>query len=279
MENNPNPIQPTSEPTPEPTVAPEPTVVPEPTVAPEPTAAPEPTPTPDQPVNTQTTPQPQVPQAQELQPKKKRNNLVIGIIVGLIVAVAIATPIILLLVVKPSEPAQPSGGDSTSKQHEPDGDQPDDKPPVTSKNHVSGIWNCAKGIASANDPKSFNITIKLNEDMSFVYGPYNDTDNNHFSGTYTYKDENKHTNDYKYNYYMVDFNTDEYISDGEKQDITNTTSQMYMGIAESGNCAGRQAIIIFVSSYNRYYCYDYSDPTNLTITHFRNPLAPRPSID
>ena len=123
----------------------------------------------------------------------------------------------------------------------------------------------------------YTVTFGQNKEMTFTRN-VNGTDFV-MKGTYTYKDENKHTNDYKYNYYMVDFNTDEYISDGEKQDITNTTSQMEMGIAESGNGAGRQAIIIFVSSYNRYYCYDYSDPTNLTITHFRNPLAPRPSID
>lgn len=239
MDTNPNPMQPAA-----------PASIPEPAPTPGPAPAPEPQ------------PQPQ-------QPKNKQSGLVIGIIIGFIVVVAIAAPIILLLT---SSRTEPSERDKEAEKYVVDnnpGDDPDDNPPTTPENYVAGIWHCAKGSFSANDSKNFYTTIKLNDDMTFVYGPYDDLDNNHFSGTYTFENENKHTSDLSYSYYMVSFSTDEYILKGEKQEDPKNVSKMEMGISESGNNAGRQAITIFTSSYNTYYCYDYSDPKNLHLTYLK----------
>ena len=53
---------------------------------------------------------------------------------------------------------------------------------------------------------------------------------------------------------MINFDTDEMIVDGEEEDIDGRgLSQMEMGITKTSD--GKQAITMFVSSYNMYYCY------------------------
>ena len=102
-------------------------------------------------------------------------------------------------------------------------------------------------------------TIKLNKDMTFEYGLYGDLEDNHFSGTYTYEDEHKKNNSGEYSYYMVSFDTEEGVVEGKKQtiDTSNSLSDMEIGIAEGDD--GKEAITIFTSSGNMYYCYDYSE--------------------
>ena len=125
----------------------------------------------------------------------------------------------------------------------------------TSENYVAGTWNCASGTGSTTDRDNYSTTLKLNKDMTFKYGPYGDLKNNHYSGTYTFKDEDKHTADGKYDYYMVDFDTTEAVFDGEEDtDSGKGINQMEMGITKTED--GKQAITIFTSSYNMYYCYN-----------------------
>jgi len=121
-------------------------------------------------------------------------------------------------------------------------------------NYVAGTWHCAKGTGSASDRENFTTTLKLNKDMTFTYGQYGDLSNNHYAGTYTFKDEDKHTQDNSYSYYMVDFDTDEMVEDGEEKDPGKGISQMEMGITKTSK--GKEAITIFTSSYNMYYCYN-----------------------
>ena len=124
----------------------------------------------------------------------------------------------------------------------------------TDENYVAGTWNCAKGTGSSNDRDNYSTTLKLKKDMTFIYGPYGDLTDNHYSGTYTFKDEDKHTADGSYDYYMIDFDTDEAVIDGEDEtDSGKGLSQMEMGITKTKD--GKQAITIFTSSYNMYYCY------------------------
>ena len=124
-----------------------------------------------------------------------------------------------------------------------------------SDNYIAGTWNCAGGTGSKNDRDNFSTTLELNKDMTFRYGKYGDLKSNHYSGTYTFKDEDKHTADGNYDYYMVDFNTTEAVFDGVKDtDPNKGISQMEMGITKTDD--GKQAITIFTSSYNMYYCYN-----------------------
>ena len=122
-------------------------------------------------------------------------------------------------------------------------------------NPVSGTWNCASGTGSTNDRNNFKTTLELKPDMTFRYGQYGDLSNNHYGGTYTYKDEDKQTADGSYKYYMLSFDADEYILDGVDTDASKVSlTDMEMGITETSS--GKQAITIFVSSYNMYYCYN-----------------------
>jgi hypothetical protein len=124
-----------------------------------------------------------------------------------------------------------------------------------SSNPVSGTWNCASGTGSTDDRNNFKTTIELKPDMTFRYGQYGDLSNNHYGGTYTYKDEYKQTADGSYKYYMLSFDTDEYILGGVDTDASKVNlSDMEMGITETSS--GKQAITIFVSTYNMYYCYN-----------------------
>ena len=70
----------------------------------------------------------------------------------------------------------------------------------------------------------------------------------------TFKDEDKHTAHGNYDYYMIDFDTTEAVFDGEEDtDSGKGINQMEMGITKTED--GKQAITIFTSSYNMYYCY------------------------
>ena len=96
----------------------------------------------------------------------------------------------------------------------------------TSENYVAGTWNCASGTGSTTDRDNYSTTLKLNKDMTFKYGPYGDLKND----------------------------TTEAVFDGEEDtDSGKGINQMEMGITKTED--GKQAITIFTSSYNMYYCY------------------------
>ncbi len=124
-----------------------------------------------------------------------------------------------------------------------------------SENYVAGVWNCAKGTGSENDRDNFYTTIELNGDLTFQYGPYGDLAKNHYKGIYTFEDEEKKNESGDYSYYMIHFKTDEFLLDGVKQTENDKLSDMEIGITKVAD--GKQAITIFTSSYNMYYCYDY----------------------
>ncbi len=124
----------------------------------------------------------------------------------------------------------------------------------TKENYVAGIWNCAKGNGSKDDKENFSTTLELNDDMTYRYGKYGDIENNHYAGEYSYKKEDKQTSDGRFKYYMVDMDVDEFIDGGvDKSDEKSGSTQLEMGIANVDN--ERQAITIFTSTYNMYYCY------------------------
>lgn len=112
-------------------------------------------------------------------------------------------------------------------------------------NPISGEFRCK---TSSQDKYSVELILSKNGD--FLYGPYNDIENNHAKGKYMYENEYKQTKNGKYSYYMVTFegkNTD-FIVDGKPtHDFKN---KMEIGITEDK----KEAIIIFLNSYNIYYC-------------------------
>ena len=184
------------------------------------------------------------------EPKKNHTGLIIGIVVGAILLFAVLPCVGIFLIfngifqIATSEETH-QALEGIEKEIE----------RTNSDNYVAGTWNCASGTGSDRDRDNFKTTIKLNEDMTFTYGPYGDLKNNHFKGTYTFEDENKKNGSGDYSYYMVKFEADEYMVDGELPEDQKNLSDMEMGIAKVEG--GKQAITIFTSSYNMYYCYDY----------------------
>ena len=105
------------------------------------------------------------------------------------------------------------------------------------------------------DPSNYVVTLHLNEDNTFFYGPYGNTENNYAKGNYTFEDEKKTNATGKYKYFMVTMkgNKEDFIVDG-KPNATDFDSQMEMGVTTVD--AKKQAVIMFVSTYNTYYCYE-----------------------
>ena len=201
------------------------------------------------------TPPPSPTTGQELpnpQPPKKKNNALIIVIVILCIAAILAFGIAIFFILTSSnDPTDPTTSQDTPLTNR---DEPTKKKAIA-ENPVSGTWNCASGTGSANDRNNFKTTLELKPDMTFRYGQYGDLSNNHYGGTYTYKDEDKQTADGSYKYYMLSFDTDEYILNGIDTDTSKVNlTDMEMGITETSS--GKQAITIFVSTYNMYYCYN-----------------------
>lgn len=209
-----------------------PNPAPAPTPTPTPAPAPTPTPTPG------------------TEPPKKKSNagLIVAIVLIAIFVVVVLPCIFIFLIFFGAFKVVDSVGSEIV-------DQIGQEIERTETNYVAGKWNCASGTGSKDDRENFSTTLELNEDMTFRYGPYGDLKNNHFSGTYTFEDEEKKNNTGDYSYYMVKFETKEFIVDGAAGEEDKKLSEMEMGITKTAD--GKQAITIFTSSYNMYYCYDY----------------------
>lgn len=121
-------------------------------------------------------------------------------------------------------------------------------------NPIQGNFDCT----SVTDSKDYLITINFNKDKTFLYGPYNDLENNHIKGTYTYKDLKKTNYSKQYKYYEITLTPDvkESISNNEKiyADDKNYTFKAEMGITKD-KTNKKQGALIFYSTYNTYYCY------------------------
>jgi len=207
----------------------------------QPIQQPQPTPAP-----TATPTQPGVPQ------KKSNAGLVIAIVVIVLVCLPIIATAIIFFAFAGFFSSNP---DAVKEIADSINEGVNEAERKSDSNYVAGTWNCAKGTGSSNDRDNFSTTLKLKKDGTFIYGEYDDLKNNHYSGTYTAKDEDKHTADGSYDYYMIDFDTDEMVMDGEKEEDLNGRglSQMEMGITKTSD--GKQAITMFTSTYNMYYCY------------------------
>lgn len=116
-------------------------------------------------------------------------------------------------------------------------------------NDVSGIWNC-KSFDGSGESDEYIVTMKLNNDNSFVWNKYGDEINNHVYGTYMYEDEEKTNPSGDYKYYMINLIGEEFVNEGVLQD-QEYKSQYEIGINEDYGAA----ILMNVATYNMYYCY------------------------
>ena len=122
----------------------------------------------------------------------------------------------------------------------------------TSDNYVAGKYNC-KAYSDSGEDSDYLVRFELNKDNTFMWGKYNDTENNYVKGTYTFTDLDKTNGDRSYAYYNVKLNGSEFYKDGEKQD------ELYESEYEFGITAvatKKQGIIMNTRTYNMYYCYE-----------------------
>ncbi len=121
-------------------------------------------------------------------------------------------------------------------------------------NDISGNYNC-KRFSGEGESDEYAITLNLKPDYTFLYGPYGNTKNNYAKGTYSYEYQEKENNTTNYNYYMITFKGDaeDYIVDGKTQDH-DFYSKMEFAVTTKDN--KRQGLLLFVSNYNMYYCYE-----------------------
>lgn len=119
-------------------------------------------------------------------------------------------------------------------------------------NPVTGEYYCT-GVDSNTD--KYLITLHLNKDNTFLYGPYGDLKNNYAIGTYIYEDEHKTNGNREYKYYMVTMEgpKEDFIINGSSSE-NDFNSKMEFGITSKNG--KKQGVIMFVNTYNMYYCYE-----------------------
>lgn len=111
-----------------------------------------------------------------------------------------------------------------------------------------GEWTCVPYPETANGQET---TLDLKYSGKFVYGPSDDLDNNHYSGTWTYEkeyDKNKEYTDREF----VDIKAPvtEFIMGGITQDASNKNLNMEMEFINDYD----EAIIMFYNTNNTYKC-------------------------
>ena len=122
----------------------------------------------------------------------------------------------------------------------------------TSDNYVAGKYNC-KSFDGSGEKGDYIVRFELNDNMTFLWGKYNDTSRNYVRGTYTFSDLNKTNGDGSYAYYNIKLTGSEYYNEGVKQ-TEPYASEYEFGITAKGT--KKQGIIMNVKTYNMYYCYE-----------------------
>ena len=120
----------------------------------------------------------------------------------------------------------------------------------TSSNFIAGKYDCTE---VNGDTDEYSVTLHLNEDNTYLYGPYGNLENNYLKGTYTYEDENKTNGSGEYKYFMVTMEKEEYIVDGQSR---NDDSSFMLEFGLTNKTGKKEGVIMFLSSYNMYYCYE-----------------------
>jgi len=125
-----------------------------------------------------------------------------------------------------------------------------------------GKWTCAPFSTSNGynsspydvDDKDKTV-LQLGEDGKYVYGPFLDTDDNHYSGYFTYDiEDEKNTENISngYKFIMVSGNVDEYMRNGIKNSTYGKNLDFEMELFREYGYD--KALIIFTNTYNMYIC-------------------------
>ncbi len=117
---------------------------------------------------------------------------------------------------------------------------------------VAGTWDCYNYEGAPVTEDGFEATLKLTRGGSYVFGEYGNEDVNHYKGTYEALDLKKQNASGDFNYYSLDFTTDEFVLDGEES--STQLSDAEVGITEKND--SREMILAFESSGNLYYCIE-----------------------
>ena len=122
----------------------------------------------------------------------------------------------------------------------------------TSDNYVEGKYNC-KSFDGQGENGEYIVHFELNNNNTFLWGKYNDTEKNYVKGTYTFEDLKKTNGDRSYAYYTIKLDGNEFYSDGEKQDDPYETEYEFGITAVSTK---KQGILMNTKTNNMYYCYE-----------------------
>lgn len=118
-----------------------------------------------------------------------------------------------------------------------------------------GTYDC-RNITSTSSKNT--ITIKLNSDNTFEYGPYQDLANNHYSGKYSYSKNTSKSENNKYKYYDLNLNT----KDGELMvngyvTHPNKSADIELGIKFTKNLK-REVELKFKNTNENFVCTEVS---------------------
>ena len=113
-----------------------------------------------------------------------------------------------------------------------------------------GEWTC-EPYPSYSYTSNEETTLKLKYDKTFVYGPSDDLDNNHYSGTWTYEKEYEKNKDYTDREFVdIKAPVTEFKMNGIDQDASNKNLNMEMEFINDYD----EAIIMFYNTSNTYKC-------------------------
>lgn len=122
----------------------------------------------------------------------------------------------------------------------------------TSDNYVEGKYNC-KSFDGSGEGNDYIVRFELDDDMTFLWGKYNDTKDNYVKGTYEFTDLEKTNESGEYKYYNIKLDGEEYYNKGEEQE-EKYSSEYEFGI--TAIATKKQGILMNVKNYNMYYCYE-----------------------
>jgi len=117
---------------------------------------------------------------------------------------------------------------------------------------VYGEWTC-KPYPSSSYKNNEETTLKLNYDGTYIYGPSDDLDKNHYSGTFTYETEyDKNLENYSKGSKFYDLNVyvDEFMMGGIKGSTYGKNLDMEMQLVDDYDTA----YIMFYNTSNTYKC-------------------------
>jgi len=122
----------------------------------------------------------------------------------------------------------------------------------TSDNYVAGNYNC-KSFDGSGEKGEYIVRFELNNNNTFLWGKYNETDKNYVKGTYTFEDLEKKNHSGDYSYYTVKIKGEDYYNEGIKQTEPYESEYEFGITAKSGK---KQGILMNTKTYNMYYCYE-----------------------